>query len=136
MHWLLRYVIAVAVTFACLAALVLPHSSELRADFARGAVLSQGVVTALRCDQHATLEYAYSHAGRTYSNADLSPDDCSTYHVGQPLVVWQAREHPERSLLSNPRDRFANDLGALLFGAFLFPALMMAVARFRERWRP
>lgn len=125
MRWILVYAVASALIFAGIFAI----NAERRSYFGKVGDVSDGVVTALTCDDHATLAYAYTHDGRTYSGADLSPGDCPTYRVGQTLPVWITRGHPERSRLSDPSDMLAKDRNDALFGAAFLACFVVLAAR-------
>ncbi|MDO8801069.1 MAG: hypothetical protein Q7J39_12085 [Phenylobacterium sp.] len=125
----MRWVLIYAVTSALIFVGIFSINAERRSHFGKVGEVSEGVVTALTCDDHATLAYAYTHDGRTYSGADLSPDDCPTYRVGQTLPIWITRGHPERSRLSDPGDMLAKDREDALFGAAFLGFFLVLAAR-------
>jgi hypothetical protein len=82
---------------------------------------------------HNTVRYEYSVDGRAFHGAMQSwrPNPpIEQLSVGQPLVVYHDPQHPEDSVLGDPKPMLENETGSIALAALIIPAIIVL----RVRW--
>jgi hypothetical protein len=97
-------------------------------------VTGQAIVVELLPKNHNTLRYEYQVAGRTFQGRMQSwqPNPpLEQLSVGQPLVVYYDSEHPEESVLGDPKPIFKNEMISIALAAVGFPTFLVVVWAWR-----
>jgi len=98
-------------------------------------VLGQATVIELHPEFHNTVRYEYCVAGRTFRGQMQSwgPNpELQQLSVGQPLVIYYNPEHPEASVLGDPKPILKNETQSVALAALLFPTFIVLVWAWRS----
>ena len=94
----------------------------------------RATVVELLPKNHTTVRYEYQVAGRTFQGQMQSwqPNPpLEQLSVGQPLFVYYDPEHPEESVLGDPKPIFKNETIAIALAAVGFPTFLVVVWAWR-----
>lgn len=94
---------------------------------ARG-VSTQATVIELLPQTHDTLRYEYHLAGRAFQGQMQSwpPNPpLGQLRIGQSLVIYYDPEHPEESVLGDPKPMLKNETISVALAAILFPTFLV-----------
>jgi uncharacterized protein DUF3592 len=91
-------------------------------------VSGQATVVDLLPKNHQTVRYEYHVAGRIFQGCMQSwqPNaPLEQLRVGQTLVIYYDPEHPEESVLGDPRPMLKNETISIALGALIFPTFFV-----------
>ena len=97
-------------------------------------VSGRATVVELLPKNHNTVRYEYQVAGRTFQGQMQSwqPNPpLEQLSVGQPLFVYYDPEHPEESVLGDPKPIFKNETISIALAAVGFPTFLVVVWAWR-----
>jgi hypothetical protein len=97
-------------------------------------ISGQATVIELHPEFHNTVRYEYRVAGQTFRGQMQSwgPNpELRQLSVGQPLVIYYDSEHPETSVLGDPRPMLKNETVSVALAALLFPTFIVLVWAWR-----
>ena len=93
-------------------------------------VKGQATVIELLPDVHGTVLYAYQVGRRTFQG-QMQPwkpnPELQQLHIGQPLVIYYDPEHPEDSVLGDPRPMLENEIGSVVSAAIIIPTFIVSI---------
>lgn len=93
-------------------------------------ISGQATVIELRPEFHNTVRYEYRVAGQTFRGQMQSwgPNpELQQLSVGHPLVIYYDSEHPEVSVLGDPRPMLKNETVSVVLTALLTPTFIVLV---------
>jgi hypothetical protein len=93
-------------------------------------VLGHATVTALHPEFHNTVSYEYRVAGQTFHGQMQSwkPNpELQELTVGQALVIYYDLEHPEKSVLGDPKPMLENETISVGLAGILFPTFIVLI---------
>src|SRR5207249_8134067 len=91
-------------------------------------VSGQATVIELLPKNHNTVRYEYQVAGRTFKGQGSSwrPNPpLEQLKVGQPLVIYYDPEHPEESVLGDPKPILENEVISIALTAVGIPTFLV-----------
>jgi hypothetical protein len=84
---------------------------------------------------HNTVRYEYQVAGQTFQGrmGSRQPNPPSEQlGVGQSVVIYYDPEHPEVSVLGDPKLMFSSETAPVMLAALIFPTFIVFVLAWRE----
>ncbi len=98
-------------------------------------VRGQATVVELLPNIHNTVRYEYFVAGRAFQGQMQSwqPNpSLQQLGVGEPLVIYYDPQHPEESVLGDPKPMFQNETISVGLAAVVFPTFVVATWAWRS----
>ena len=97
-------------------------------------VSGEATVVELLPKIHNTVRYEYHFAGRTFQGQMQSwqPNPPSEQlSVGQPVIIYYDPQHPEESVLGDPKPMLKNEMVFIALAALIFPTFIVVVWAWR-----
>lgn len=101
---------------------------------AKRGVSGRATVIELLPKIHNTLRYEYHVAGQTFQGqmqSWLPNPPLEQLGIGQSLVIYYDPEHPEKSVLGDPKPMLVNETISVALAAILFPTFFVVVWAWR-----
>ena len=128
----MKYIIAWFILFAGLVVFLGCLNWGSYYQIAIDGVCSKAIVLELLPQQHQLVSYRYEVDGRILSGkAQSRPPNPSLDHlkVGQDVVIYYNRSHPDRSILGYPRPIIIHESISIILAALVFPTLIVLIWR-------
>ena len=131
----MKYVILWLVLAVAIGCLVGSQNLPTYHRLAERGVSGKATIVELLPQIHNTVRYEYQVAGQTYQGrmGSRQPNPpTEQLGVGQSVVIYYAPEHPEVSVLGDPKLMFSSETFPVLLAALIGPTFIVFVLARRE----
>ena len=131
----MKYVILWLVLAVAIGCLVGSQNLPTYHRLAERGVSGKATIVELLPQIHNTVRYEYQVAGQTYQGrmGSRQPNPpTEQLGVGQSVVIYYAPEHPEISVLGDPKLMFSSETFPVLLAALIGPTFIVFVLARRE----
>ena len=131
----MKYVILWLVLAVAIGCLVGSQNLPTYHRLAERGVSGKATIVELLPQIHNTVRYEYQVAGQTYQGrmGSRQPNPpTEQLGVGQSVVIYYAPEHPEISVLGDPKLMFSGETFPVLLAALIGPTFIVFVLARRE----